>query len=76
MSSPWEVLTVRTNELARRRLRQLVREELSRTDLKALVHEVIEGMDLTALVQAALHEQSNMTSASSSNGPVQQRVLH
>ena len=50
------------NELARRRLRALIREELKRTDLRALVQE-------------ALHEQFYMTS---STGPVQlqQRVLH
>ena len=56
----------------KRRLRQLIRQELSRTDLRALVHEELARTDLRALVQAALHEQSNM----SSMGPRSSDALH
>ncbi len=64
---------MRTDEF-KRRLRQLIREELKRTDLKALIHEAIANTDLRALVFEALHDKHYM--ASSSTGPVQQRVLH
>ena len=64
------------DERVKRRLRQLIRQELSRTDVRALVHEALVSMDLQAIVQEALHARFNMTSASSSKGRVQQRVLH
>ena len=64
------------NELARRRLRQLIRQELSRTDVRALVHEALVSMDLQAIVQEVLHDEFYMTSASSKGPDNQQRVLH